>query len=59
MWLKKAFDEAIEGGFISKSTFSKEEAIAAFGVGNVGADRAICWMALDSKATRARAAPSR
>jgi len=33
MWLKKAFDKAIDGRFIKKSTFSDESAIAAFGVG--------------------------
>lgn len=33
MWLKKTFDQAIEGGVIPKSTFSAETAIAEFGVG--------------------------
>lgn len=33
MWLKKIFDQAINGGLISKSTFSHEKAIADFGVG--------------------------
>lgn len=33
MWLKKAFDQAIGGGLIPKSTFSDEAAIASFGVG--------------------------
>lgn len=33
MWLKKAFDKADSSGFIPKSTFSDESAIAAFGVG--------------------------
>ncbi|MDE2130416.1 MAG: DUF4007 family protein [Betaproteobacteria bacterium] len=33
MWLKKAFEQAIDGGFVRKSTFSDESAIAAFGVG--------------------------
>lgn len=33
MWLKKAFDQAEEGGLILKSTFLDETAIAAFGVG--------------------------
>lgn len=33
MWLKKAFDEASEGGVLPKSTFAEESAIAAFGVG--------------------------
>lgn len=33
MWLKKAFEQAVDGGFILKSTFSDESAIAAFGVG--------------------------
>ncbi|WP_434033266.1 DUF4007 family protein [Cupriavidus sp. a3] len=33
MWLKKAFDQAIEGGKVPKSTFTDEKAIASFGVG--------------------------
>lgn len=33
MWLKKAFDQSIEGGLIRKSTFTEDTAIAAFGVG--------------------------
>jgi len=33
MWLKKAFEQANDGFFIPKSTFSDESAIAAFGVG--------------------------
>jgi hypothetical protein len=33
MWLKKAFDQAVSGGVIHKTTFSEETAIAAFGVG--------------------------
>jgi hypothetical protein len=33
MWLKKAFDQAIDGGLIRKSTFADDAAIAAFGVG--------------------------
>lgn len=33
MWLKKAFDQAIEGGVIPKATFAAETAIAEFGVG--------------------------
>ncbi|CAJ9797655.1 DUF4007 family protein [Burkholderia pseudomallei] len=33
MWLKKAFDQAIDGRVIHKSTFGDETAIAAFGVG--------------------------
>lgn len=33
MWLKKAFEQAVDGGVISKSTFTDENAIAAFGVG--------------------------
>lgn len=33
MWLKKAFDQAQDGGRISKSTFSDATAIATFGVG--------------------------
>lgn len=33
MWLKKAFEQATDGGFLPKSTFSDEAAIAAFGVG--------------------------
>lgn len=33
MWLKKAFDQATNGGLIVKSTFSNENAIAEFGVG--------------------------
>lgn len=33
MWLKKAFDQGLQGGLIPKSTFSDENAIASFGVG--------------------------
>lgn len=33
MWLKKAFDQADDSGFLPKSTFSDESAIATFGVG--------------------------
>lgn len=33
MWLKKAYEQAVEGGLIRKSTFADETAIAAFGVG--------------------------
>ncbi|MCF5776808.1 MULTISPECIES: DUF4007 family protein [Pseudomonas] len=33
MWLKKAFDQASNDGLITKSTFTDESAIAAFGVG--------------------------
>ena len=33
MWLKKVFDQAIDGGVIKKSFFSEENAIASFGVG--------------------------
>lgn len=33
MWLKKTFEQADEHGFIPKSTFTEESAIAAFGVG--------------------------
>jgi hypothetical protein len=33
MWLKKAHDQAIDGGLIPKATFTDEAAIAAFGVG--------------------------
>jgi len=33
MWLKKAFNQASEGGLILKTTFADETAIAAFGVG--------------------------
>lgn len=33
MWLKKAFDQVIEGNLIRKSTFTDGAAIAAFGVG--------------------------
>ncbi|OYT87347.1 MAG: hypothetical protein CFE46_13350 [Burkholderiales bacterium PBB6] len=33
MWLKKAFDQAISGSLITKSTFTDENAIASFGVG--------------------------
>lgn len=33
MWLKKAYDSTENGNFIAKSTFSDENAIAAFGVG--------------------------
>ncbi len=33
MWLKKAFEQTVDGGLIKKSTFTDESAIAAFGVG--------------------------
>lgn len=33
MWLKKAFDQAVNGGLMSKSVFTEEAAIAKFGVG--------------------------
>lgn len=33
MWLKKAFDQALDGGRVPKATFSDEKAIASFGVG--------------------------
>ena len=33
MWLKKAFEQTVDGGLIKKSTFTDEAAIAAFGVG--------------------------
>lgn len=33
MWLKKAFNQAIDGGLIHKSTFTDDAAIASFGVG--------------------------
>ncbi len=33
MWLKKAFEQAVDGGLIKKSTFTDETAIADFGVG--------------------------
>jgi len=33
MWLKKAFEQAVDGKFIKKSTFSNDSAIADFGVG--------------------------
>ena len=33
MWLKKAFDQAVDGCLIRKSTFTDDTAIAAFGVG--------------------------
>ena len=33
MWLKKAFDQAINGERVDKSTFANEQAIASFGVG--------------------------
>lgn len=33
MWLKKAFDQVVEGNLIRKSTFTDGAAIAAFGVG--------------------------
>ena len=33
MWLKKAYDQASDGGHIRKSAFSDENAIASFGVG--------------------------
>lgn len=33
MWLKKAYEQTIDGGFIPKSTFLDENAIASFGVG--------------------------
>ena len=33
MWLKKAFDQALDGGRVPKATFTDEKAIASFGVG--------------------------
>jgi hypothetical protein len=33
MWLKKAFEQTVDGGFIKKTTFADDSAIAAFGVG--------------------------
>ncbi|WP_374319886.1 DUF4007 family protein [Aquabacterium sp.] len=33
MWLKKAFNQAVDGGLIPKRTFADETAIAEFGVG--------------------------
>ncbi len=33
MWLKKIFDQAIDGGLIHKATFADDKAIADFGVG--------------------------
>jgi hypothetical protein len=33
MWLKKAYDQSVDGGFVPKSTFLDENAIASFGVG--------------------------
>lgn len=33
MWLKKAFEQTVDGGLIKKSTFTDEAAIASFGVG--------------------------
>ncbi len=33
MWLKKAFDQAVEGGRVPKAAFADENAIASFGVG--------------------------
>jgi hypothetical protein len=33
MWLKKAFEQTVDGGLIKRSTFTDEAAIAAFGVG--------------------------
>lgn len=33
MWLKKLFDQAIDGGLILKATFANEKSIADFGVG--------------------------
>lgn len=33
MWLKKAFDQGVSGGLISKSVFTNDTAIAEFGVG--------------------------
>jgi hypothetical protein len=33
MWLKKTFDQAIDGGLIPKAAFSDDSAIASFGVG--------------------------
>jgi hypothetical protein len=33
MWLKKAFDQAIDGKRVLKTTFTDEKAIASFGVG--------------------------
>lgn len=33
MWLKKAVDQAVDGGFVRKATFTDDGAISAFGVG--------------------------
>jgi len=33
MWLKKAYDQALEGGRVPKATFTDDDAIATFGVG--------------------------
>lgn len=33
MWLKKVFDQSVDGGVVRKSVFSDESAIASFGVG--------------------------
>lgn len=33
MWLKKAFDQSVEGGLVRKTVFMDESAIASFGVG--------------------------
>ena len=33
MWLKKAFDSAVSGGIVHKSTFTDDSAISDFGVG--------------------------
>lgn len=33
MWLKKAYEQSVDGGFIPKATFSDDDAIASFGVG--------------------------
>lgn len=33
MWLKKAFEQAVDGGRVQKATFTDENAIASFGVG--------------------------
>jgi hypothetical protein len=33
MWLKKAYNQAVDGGLIPKRTFAEETAIAEFGVG--------------------------
>jgi Protein of unknown function (DUF4007) len=33
MWLKKAYNQAVDGGLIPKKTFAEETAIAEFGVG--------------------------